>query len=111
MQPTYDPATKQVLLGLTPIGHVVRRAKITAGARKGGKPERGTLAAGTRKHFWTAVPLNRWYGYDWWRPGDGTSIGTRFATLDDAVTALAFHNSELQSGDDWRTIRKQRWGF
>jgi len=118
---TYDDESKEVLLGGDVLGHVVRRARVARGA----KHDRGTLAEGTRKHFWTATPLQ---GRPddrqlWWRPGDGATIGTRFATAAEACDALTLwevaykpksHRPLWRDGDllkVWRRERKRTWGF
>lgn len=110
------PQRGEVLLRGQIIGHVIRRARVAAGTA-GAKVDRGTLAAGTRKHFYTALPA---------QPatilqglvGNGSSIGTRFATGADAVRALVLWHTEFcqgawwqYDGPAWRAERKRSWGF
>jgi hypothetical protein len=114
MRVHYDTETKEVvnLDNAAVIGHVVRRARVAAGTA-GAKHDRGTLAAGTRKHFWTAVPFQAGIRMAWWRPGDGESIGTRFATAQDGVVALTAYAEHFQgsAAAGWKVERKLRWGF
>lgn len=110
----YDPQTHEVvdIRRCVVLGHVVRRARVAAGT--GVKCDRGTLVEGTRKHFWTAVPLgDKRYRQPWWKPGDGASIGTRFKTQEDATDALVLYTQEFEDGlaVEWRAARKARWGF
>jgi hypothetical protein len=114
---TYDEESKELLLGGRVIGHVAKRARVVRGA----KGDRGTLADGTRKHFWTATPLQRQGA--WWRPGDGATIGTRFATAQEACDALALWEVNYRPDprqpfwrdtllvQAWRRERKRTWGF
>ncbi len=117
MSTNYNHETKEVLFRGKLVGHVVRRARVAAGA--GVRNDRGTLAAGTRRYFWTAVPLQ----IDptalqlWWRPGNGASIGTRFVGASEAVEALCFYHvhyagrKALDAPEPWSALRKRRWGF
>ena len=118
MKITYDSKTKEVHERDVLIGHVVRRARVAAGT-KGSTEDRGTLAAGTRKHFWTAVPVTE-QPFSWglgWEPGRGGSIGTRFKTAEDAVEALAVWHTAYgylplrDVPEPWSVLRKRRWGF
>lgn len=119
--PRYDSDTKEVVLDGEVIGHVVRRSRVVRGV----KNDRGTLAAGTRAHFWTAVPLQRPLQAPgaWWWPGDGASIGTRFESSRVAILALVQFHARFRphyaecwwrDGEEmreWRKYRKRHWGF
>lgn len=80
---------------------------------------------GQRMTFYTAVAAEegeRRRQYEWWAPGDGGSIGTRFRTRRDAAVALREFTRLRASYPDgrsgywatWRAfqpIRKATWGF
>ena len=108
-KPHYDPRSKALTMDGTVLGHIVLMARPAAGT-PGSTRDRGTLAEGTRKYYWTACPDN---SHMWgWYPGKGGSIGTRFATCDDAIEALVdYHDLAGITSLDWPQYRKRRWGF